>query len=236
MERPPIERWGVTADLIPLVGGHRNHAFRTTSLGMGKELVFKSTRRTEAAIRWLTEVHMAARVVGFVVPQQVEGSDGSLVQGGWTCERFLEGAHFSSSDVSSVLPLVAAFHVATAHLPQRPGFLSSKDLIGATHGGDVDLRDMPVDVVSRCRDAWRAVSNHSLSIVHGDLGPGNLINCPDGRTALIDWDECRRDLLLFDMAVLREADDQERRASRAWEVACSWKIEPGYARHVASRP
>lgn len=233
--RPPIERWGITADLVPLADGQRNLSFRTDGIGPGLELVFKSTRRAEAALRWLSTVQKIARDVGFVVPEQIESRNGRLIEDDWTCECFVEGEHFSPDELPSAVPLIAAFHEATDDIPQRPGFLSSQDLIEQDRGGDVDLRAMPADLVSRCRDAWQAVSWQKQAIIHGDLNPGNLIRCPDGRAALIDWDECRRDLILFDIAVVGESSEQERRACLGWEVACSWQLEPSHARQMADR-
>jgi hypothetical protein len=47
--------------------------------------------------------------------------------------------------------------------------------------------------------------------------------------------ECRRDLPLFDLGQMRVSDEVERRARLAWEVACSWLIEPNHAKEVAAR-
>ena len=232
--RPPIGRWGITANLIPLEGGHRNRAFRTDGIGAGQERVFKSTRRSEVALHWLSAVQDIAQEVGFVVPKLIASQADNLVEDGWTCEPFAEGAHLSTAELPSILPQITAFHTATGEISQRPGFLSSQDLIARDWGGDVDLRAMPPDLVARCRDAWAAAFGQRQVIIHGDLNARNLIRQPDGRVALIDWDECRSDLALFDLAVLREPTEAERLACLAWEVACSWQIEPEYARQLAS--
>ena len=202
MPRPPIERWKLAADLQPLPGGHRNLAYRT--VGLDRDVVLKSTRRTLEAIAWLDPAHAAARRSGFVVPDLIESAGGRLIEDGWTCETLVRGRPFAPGEMPDVLPLIAQFHEATASLPQRPGFRSSRDLITATAGGDVDLGAMPDDLVVRCRAAWRAVSGRPEAVVHGDLNPGNVIRCPDGRIGLIDWDECRRDLTLFDLGPLRD--------------------------------
>nr|WP_284739617.1 aminoglycoside phosphotransferase family protein [Rhizobium sp. CG5] len=233
MVRPPVDRWGVTAELLPLVGGHRNLAFKT--LGLPRELVFKTTRRTTAAILWLVQVQQIARQHGFVVPELIESRWGQLVEDGWTCETHVEGTSFAPEEMPAILPLISDFHAATADLPQRPGFLSSVALLDEVSGGDVDLDTMPVQLVSRCREAWRGVQDRKDAIIHGDLNPGNLIRCSDGRTALIDWDECRRDLVLFDLGTLREGDEAERKARLAWEVACSWLVEPDHAKEIAAQ-
>lgn len=230
--QPPIERWGVVADLRPLAGGHRNQAFRT--VGLARELVFKSTRRSSAAILWLVKVQQIARQSGFVVPDMIRCLDGDHVADRWTCEPLVEGRPFEPEEMPTILPLVSAFHTATLTVRQRPGFLSSRALLRKTVGGDVDLTAMPTELVARCRDAWCNVSDRTMAVVHGDLNCTNLIRCPDGRAALIDWDECRRDLVLFDLGPLGQGCDAERRARLAWEVACSWVLEPDHAKSCAA--
>lgn len=231
--RPPIERWGVTAVVQPLLGGHRNLVFRTQ--GLSRNLVFKSTRRTTAAIHWLVQVQQIARQSGFVVPEMLESCNGQLVDEGWTCETHVEGVPFAPDEMPTIHPLISRFHSATIDVPQRPGFLSSKALLNNVSGGDVDLEAMPTELASRCRRSWRAVSDRKEAVIHGDLNSGNLIRCLDGRAALIDWDECRRDLIVFDLVPLGEGDEEERKACLAWEVACSWLVEPNYAQVVATQ-
>ncbi|MGL4280506.1 MAG: phosphotransferase [Albidovulum sp.] len=223
----------MTTDLRPLPGGHRNAAFRT--VGLSQELVFKSTRRAPAAVHWLLQVQDLARRSGFVVPRFIMSRRNRIVENGWTCETFIEGTALMPGEMPTILPQIEAFHDSAASLVQRPGFLSSKTFLDQAAGGDVDLNVMPPDLVFLCRNAWRAVSDRGETVIHGDLNAGNLLICPDGNVALLDWDECRRDLALFDLGQVRVGDDEERRASLAWEAACSWRTEPEYARAVASR-
>ncbi|MGA0541174.1 phosphotransferase [Neotabrizicola sp. VNH66] len=230
---PPTERWDVQASLVRLAGGHRNLAFRT--LGLRQDVVFKSTCRTAEQLAWLRPVQDIARACGFVVPGLRESRDGRLAEEGWTCEPFIAGAPVLPGDLAALVPQIRAFHAASADLPQRPGFLSVRALLDRTAGGDVDLTALPAPFAARCRAAWQAVADREEAAVHGDLNPGNLILCPDGRTALIDWDECRRDLALFDLGALRPGDDDERMARLAWEVACSWQAEPEHGRRLAQR-
>lgn len=237
--QPPIHEWGISADLRPLTGGHRNIAFRT--VGLRQDLVFKSTRRTTAQLVWLGQVQEIARACGFVVPGLRQSRNGRLTEEGWTCERFVAGRHLSAAESASLLPRLRDFHAATTGVPQRPGFRSARDLLdqttaaGQAFGGDVDLAALPAELAARCRAAWAIVTDREEAVIHGDLNPGNLIRSADGATALIDWDECRRDLVLFDLGALRDADEAERRARLAWEVACCWQVEPEYARKLALR-
>jgi hypothetical protein len=230
---PPTWLWDVTAEVRPLAGGHRNLAFRT--IGLSQDVVFKSTRRPDAGLRWLLRVQDVARHSGFVVPKMMPSRRGALVEDGWTCETFVAGAALAAPEMPEILPLIRRFHDLAAKTVQRPGFRSSRSLLRTQAGGDVDLGAMPPALVQTCRVAWRAIAEGPQSVVHSDLNPGNLLRCPDGRIALLDWDECRRDLVVFDLGQLRAPDPVEARALLAWEVACSWRIEPDHARRLAQR-
>lgn len=230
---PPIALWGVSAPVEPLLGGHRNQVWRTR--GLAQELVFKTTIRSEAAMAWLLPVQEVARDCGFDVPELRRCLNGTYVAAGWTCETLMKGAVLPRAGLSALGPSLAPFHSGTTGWLQRPGFESSQALISVPSGGDVDLTRVPADVVALCRAAWAAVQAAQLSVVHGDLAEGNVLRGPNGRIVLLDWDECRVDLALFDTAPHAPKSDAERRAHLAWEVACSWQREPEYARDLAER-
>jgi Ser/Thr protein kinase RdoA (MazF antagonist) len=230
--RPPIARWGLDCALHPLPGGHRNLAFRTQSLP--QDLVFKSTRRTAGALAWLGQVHACARACGFTAPGLIPSRNGSLVEQGWTCEPFFAGRAFTVADLPALGPRIASFHRATRALPQRPGFLSARALLAQDQGGDVDLALIPPALVQGCRAAWSALAGEE-TVIHADLSPGNILHGIDGQPILLDWDEARRDLPAFDLAQLAPPDAATRRATLAWEVACSWQIEPDRARTLARK-
>lgn len=214
-----------------MAGGARNTVLRT--VGLDQDLVFKTTTRSGEAIAWLTEVHRHAEGAGLVVPRYLPSLRGALVESGWTCEPLIEGQAFSEHELPAIAPLMAKFHDATKTLAQRPGFRSSNDLLSEDAGGDVSLRVMPEPIVTACRATWTRVAGAPEAIVHGDLNPANLIWCLDGRPALLDWDECRRDLTLFDTVQMGGATAEEQNAALAWEVACCWHVEPERARKLA---
>lgn len=228
---PPIHLWGLSAPLEPLGGGHRNAVFRTSELA--QDLVFKSTRRTEAQLHWLTPVHDTAETAGFTVPRLIPALDGRLGPEGWTCEPLIEGRPFQPEDLPQIADRVDAFHRNAKSLAQRPDFCSSRDLLTETSGGDVDLCALPADLLALCRKAWGALDGE-IGVIHGDLNAGNLIQTGAG-PALIDWDEARRDNLAFDLLRTRPetATAAEKTAALAWEVACSWTLEPDHAALVA---
>jgi len=54
----------------------------------------------------------------------------------------------------------------------------------------------------------------------------------EGEPTFIDWDESRVDHAFFDFDLphLGALDEEQQKALVAWEVACSWTLEPEYAR------
>lgn len=233
MERPPIHSWGISAKLVPLTGGHRNIVMRT--VGLTNELVFKSTRRNLKAVKWLLRVHTCARQSGFVVPNMRVSESGCLIENGWICEEFIIGERMVTKDLPNLEPKIASFHALTINLPQRPGFRSSLEMLTHLRGGDINFEGMPSSIVEICRDAWQQLSNSPVSVVHGDINCCNLLRTKEGGIALLDWDECRRDYSIFDNGPLSGASKSIKRALLAWEVACSWWLEPEYAHGLARK-
>ena len=231
-EIPPIKHWDVSAGLLPLGGGHRNIAYRT--VGLHRDLVFKSTTRQPEAMEWLLPVQNLARKSGLIVPHIVRSCRSNLVESGWTCEEFVEGRPFTTNEVPCIRTKIERFHYLAARILQRPGQASAQDLLEFGQGGDIDLDAMPRHLVDTCRASWRGLTGHLRTIVHGDLNLDNMLRCPNGEIALIDWDECRRDFSLFDTGQLDSPGPTVQKALLAWEVACSWKSEPDHARKLAN--
>ncbi len=227
MARPPIHLWQITAPLQPLLGGHRNRAFRTQ--GLAQNLVFKTTRRGEAALRWLEAIHHHAEQSGFRVPRLIPSNNGTLIEAGWTCEPFLVGRALEPDEMRLIAPLVGRFHKQLMGHAQRPGFLSAAALSLHGAGGDVDLAALPPRLAEICRHIWAELP--PTTVVHGDLNPSNLIRCDTGGIGLIDWDECRVDAPVFDTGqVSKPLSTRNALALKSWEAACSWQLEPAYAR------
>ncbi len=235
MENPPTHLWGVTAPVTPLLGGHRNKAFRT--LGLDRDFVFKTTRRNPASIAWLLPVTDLAAQSGFIVPHPIASKAGHIIEHGWTCEPFIRGEPFRPEDMPSIAPPLARFHEASTGIKQRPGFRAAANLIHHDRGGDIDLRAMPADIAALCRESWAQLAAQPTCVVHGDLNPANLIRTDDDRIALLDWDECRVDVTMFDdfQTGVNNADPATQMASLAWEIACSWRLEPDYAANLAKK-
>lgn len=234
--RPPTELWGLgTPALEGVTGGHRNVVLRTAGPGPGR--IFKSTRRSEAALAWLAPVLDAAEASGFVVARPIASRRGRLVEAGWTCEPEIAGTLFWHTDLPRLAPLLRAFHGRTRGLPQRPGFRATAELLHVPRGGDVDLSAMPPALVAACRKAWQRIAATPRSAVHGDVGAQNLLWAADGRPVLLDWDEARRDVPILDLTLVRAGRRIPAHflAHLAWEIACGWRFEPVRTRLWAKR-
>ena len=232
-ELPPLAAWGIEAALEVLPGGHRNRVLRTR--GLAAERVFKTTRRSAEALAWLGPVHGAATAAGFGVPALIASQRGALVEAGWTCEPFIAGRAFAQDDLHQIALQLAAFHATTRALPQRPGFRAAADFGTASHGGDIDLDQMPAPLAQTCRADWAALADLPRAVVHGDICVGNVLWADGGLPALLDWDEARHDATLFDLGQMGPVSPAAARALAAWEVAVCWQIEPARARALARR-
>ena len=231
-----LRHWPPGRVVKNLPGGHRNTVVLVEMAG--RIYVAKSTRRSEAALRWVADAMQEARAADFVTPEFVPSLRDNLAEDGVTVETFVEGSPATVKDLLGAQPRLERFHQLTRNWPQRPGFASSVHLLTAEKGGDVDLSQMPPDLVETCRAAWTLFVGEPVSVVHGDLNTANVLKTPDGRLALLDWDEARLDASLFDTTI-PQADGQQSHALTkalvAWEVAVCWHVEPGHARRQAKR-
>lgn len=224
---PDPAAWGLSAPLEPIGAGARNAVYRCA------DTVLKSTRRSEASLRWLGPVHAAARRAGLIVPEPMRTNGGHLVHEGWTAERFLPGPLATRRDLAALGVSMSRLHDLTRHLPARPDMPGMAEILTTGKGGDLDLSQMPSDLVDEVLAAFSAVKDSETGAIHGDLNPGNVILTESG-PALTDWDESRRDALFFDHAALNKpVTAAQSRAALAWEIACCWQIEPQRARRLA---
>ncbi|RGP36835.1 phosphotransferase [Pseudotabrizicola alkalilacus] len=216
----------------PLTGGHRNTVWLCD--GPQGPVVAKSTRRTEAQLRWLTPLHHAARAAGFLVPSLKQSPSGHVLHQGWTIEPWVQGRAAQTSDMAALVSRIRAFHATCPVLPQRPGFCSLPELITQIRSGDIDLTPLPANILPDLRNAWAAVKDALAQPIHGDLGPANVI-LTDGGPCLIDWDESRVDLPALDLIHSAPQPPEITRAHLALEIASCWHSEPDHARHLLAR-
>jgi Ser/Thr protein kinase RdoA (MazF antagonist) len=225
--------WG-RVDLVgPLGGGSRNTVIEVR-LG-GRRLAARRSRRDPASLDWEITLldHLASH--GLRVPTAVPALDGRRHIDGVIAWTWLDGTPPSPADWPAVASVLRELHALTAGWPQRPGFASTRDLLTASHGGDVDLTLMPADAVAACRRAWTGLASTPQAVVHGDPGPSNIRITTRG-AGMLDWDEARVDHTDLDLAELPGSDlpperlAAARKAATAWEAANGWTIEPAYAR------
>jgi Ser/Thr protein kinase RdoA (MazF antagonist) len=228
-----LEAWGPLRVVGRLGGGNRNEV---VEVRRGTErLVARRSRRPAASLGWEVRLleHLARS--GVRVPAVVPALDGRRQVAGVLVTSWLDGRPPGPGDWPAVAATLRRVHELTAGWPQRPGAASTRQLLTAQRGGDVDLTLMPAEAVAECRRAWAALAGSAEAVVHGDPGPANIRVSADG-VGLLDWDESRVDATDLDLAELPGADLPPdrlavvRAAATAWEAANGWAVEPSYAR------
>lgn len=220
-----------------LAGGARNEAW---GLELGsRRYAARLGRRSPEALEWEARLLQSLRAADLLVPEVLPTRDGRLHSDGLLVLSWLDGeTPKSERDWRRVASELQHLHELTRGWEQRPGFLSTRDLLTGDSGGDVRLDLMPEEAVVRVREAWAVLDGEPLSVVHGYPGPGNIL-MQVGRVGFIDWDEARVDVSLLDLASLpldlsselgSERLGRTRRAATAWEAANGWLLEPEYAR------
>lgn len=236
--RAALAAWGRSEVTGPLTGGNRNPVLEIRL--DGRRLVARRSRRPPASLDWELGLldHLAGH--GLRVPGVVAALDGRRHVDGVVVQTWLDGSPPGPRDWPSVAATLARLHELTAGWPQRPGFASTRELLTAERGGDVDLAAMPAGAVAACRRAWARLDGRPAAVVHGDPGPSNIRVSAAG-PGLLDWDEARVDYTDLDLADLPGSDLRPaqlavaRAAAAAWEAANGWIIEPSYARRELAR-
>jgi Ser/Thr protein kinase RdoA (MazF antagonist) len=228
-----LAAWDGVAMVGPLGGGNRNTVLEVRR---GHErLVARQSSRPSGSLDWEIALcdYLAGR--GMRVPRFIAARDGRRHIDGVTVQTWIDGAPPGPHDWQAVADALRRLHEVTAGWPQRPGFASTRELLSADRGGDVDLTAMPPRAVRECRRAWARLARTPQAVVHGDPGPANIRVNADG-VGLIDWDEARVDHTDLDLAELPGTVlppgrlTAARAAVTAWEAANAWLVEPAYAR------
>ncbi|MCT2588308.1 phosphotransferase [Actinophytocola gossypii] len=226
-----VTPWGATV-VGRLGGGHRNDVFELRR--RSERLVARATRRSPESLDWELHLMEFLSANGFTVPVTVPADDGRRHVAGVVVQTWLPGREPTSYDWPAVTRELTRLHALTAGWPQRPGFASTRALLTADAGGEVDLTAMPAEAVTACRAAWAALDGPH-TVVHGDPQTAN-VRVGDAGVGLLDWDEARVDHPDLDLADLPDAElpFERNRVARAavdaWEAAAGWRLEPGYAR------
>jgi Ser/Thr protein kinase RdoA (MazF antagonist) len=231
--RAALAAWGRPAVVGSLSGGNRNTVLEIRL--DGRRLVARGSRRPPASLDWELDLLDHLDRHGLRVPCVVPALDGRRHVDGVVVQTWLDGTPPGPRDWPAVAAALVRLHELTAGWPQRPGFASTRELLTAERGGDVDLTAMPPEAVAACRRAWARLDGSPEAVVHGDPGPSNIRVSAAG-PGLLDWDESRVDRTDLDLADLPGSDlpaarlAVARTAATAWEAANGWLIEPSYAR------
>jgi Ser/Thr protein kinase RdoA (MazF antagonist) len=228
-----LAAWGQPVVVGPLTGGNRNPVLEIRLAG--RRLAARRSRRSPASLDWELDLldHLARH--GLRVPAVIPARDGRRHVDGVVVQAWLDGSAPGPGDWPAVTAALRRLHELTAGWPQRPGFASTRELLTAAQGGDVDLAAMPAAAVAACRAAWAGLDGTAEAVVHGDPGPGNIRMSAAG-AGLLDWDEARVDHTDLDLAEVPGSDLPPDRlaaaqaAAAAWEAANGWLLEPAYAR------
>ncbi len=210
-----LAHWGVSV-LRELHGGHRNRVFLVER--RGALFVAKTTRHSEASLRWLMPVLAVATRVGLAPPLLLQDGEGRFAPGGVTLEPFVAGRSGQLHELLALTPQIGRFHAALRGTRPRPARLAGR---------------APQSHLGACRVARSRLPAAPLTVIHGDLNLANLFVTEKG-PSLIDWDEARVDHPAFDLP-LRDPSAPVVRARHAREVIVGWHLEPTYARTLARR-
>lgn len=223
-----LGQWGGDAARVaPLTGGVANDIWRVRI--DGRFAVARLGGRSDADLAWETELLVHLDRAGFTVPVPLPTAGGRLFSDGLVVMTHLYGEPPTTpTHWRRVAETLRELHRLTRDWPQRPGWLSSTDLLRAQTGTKVDLDAMPPEGVDRCRAAWARLVGRPTCVVHGDPNPGNVLITGDG-VGLIDWDEAHVDVADLDLALPDNAAgldddalDVAAQASAAWEAAVCW--------------
>jgi Ser/Thr protein kinase RdoA (MazF antagonist) len=223
-----LAQWGDDAARVePLGGGVANDVWSVRV--DGRIAVGRLGARSDADLRWETELLRYLDRAGLTVPVPIPTRDGRLFAAGLVVMTHVEGGPpETEADWRRVADTLRQLHRLTGGWPQRPGWRSSTDLLHAETGTKVDLGAMPPEGVARCRAAWARLRGRPTCVVHGDPNPGN-VRVTASRVALIDWDEAHVDAPDLDLALPHNAAglddsayDVAAQASAAWEAAVCW--------------
>jgi Ser/Thr protein kinase RdoA (MazF antagonist) len=222
--------WGKdVARLEPLAGGSSNDVWSVRI--DGRLAVARLGKRSDADLAWEAELLQYLEGNGLSVPTPIPTTDSRLFVRGLVVMDYMDGGPpETASDWRRVAGTLRELHRLTVGWPQRPGWKSSTDLLGANRGTRIDLDAMPPEAVARCRAAWRRLEGRETCVVHGNPNnPGNIrmnAHC----VALIDWDEAHVDVPDLDLVLPHNgagldgaAHDIAAQASAAWEAAVCWQ-------------
>ena len=227
-----LDQWGDdVARIERLAGGVANDVWSVRL--DGRLVVGRLGRRSDADLAWETDLLQHLDRGGLTVPVPIPTVDGRWFVDGLVVMTYVPGRPpETEADWRRVAETLRRLHRSTRGWSQRPGWLSSVDLLTEAKGTKIDLTAMPSEGVARCRAAWARLDGRPACVVHGDPGNAGNVRITEDRVGLIDWDEAHVDVPALDLVLphnggeLSGAEyDIAAQASAAWEAAVCWKDE-----------
>lgn len=173
-KRPNVAAWK-NLELGPrLPGGARNPVYRARR--GHTDLVVRVSGRSDASLDWELDLLAELTKHGLTVPQTLPTDDGRRHSDGILVQEFIPGvAPQNAADRQRVVRTLQVVHSITRNWPQRPGFASATSLLTSERGGDVDFGTMPAGAADVIRNSWGPLLEEPESVVHGDVGAGNVL-------------------------------------------------------------
>jgi Ser/Thr protein kinase RdoA (MazF antagonist) len=233
--------WG-SGRVLRRLGGDGGRDIRLVELE-GRRAVARLGGYSEVEIDWELDLLEHLAEVGVGVPRIVPALDGRRRAGRLVVvEEVVGHAPTSTEDWIAVGSALRWLHRMTDDWPQRPGRLSSIDLLHVDRADGIDLREVPDEVTEICRAAWRRVDGMPTAVIQGDPHISNIRITPMG-PVFLDWSAARVDIPDLDLAELPDEAcpiHGKRRwlasqAAAAWTAACTWNTDLEHARRNLDR-
>lgn len=126
--------------------------------------VVRRSKRSDAALAWELDLIEEVRRRGLGAPEIVATAASDRSRDGVVIQHRVPGARPASlEDWLAVAEYLTTLHTSLRSFGQRPGFVSSIDLVDVDAGGDVDLTEMPAHAVEEAAVSWQLEPEYARS-------------------------------------------------------------------------
>jgi len=169
--RNVLKAFGLSGGPVRLTGGG-GFCYRVD------DAVLKPVKHTEEEV-WIAEVCNNLNSAKVRVPKPIRANNGSWLFGGWFATRFLKGKHIKGGNYVEVVEASKIFHEEVANLP-KPDFFDTRDHIWAV-ADRIAWGELPIPDFDFINEPLKRIFRflHPIEepnqLIHGDLGPGNML-------------------------------------------------------------
>ncbi|MDA1317111.1 MAG: aminoglycoside phosphotransferase family protein, partial [bacterium] len=141
---------------------------------------------------WIAKVYANIKEQGFRIPKPIKTVDGNYITtDGWTAWTFLEGGHTYQGMIPQMIESIESFHRAMNNVP-RPDFFdednpyrrADKYAWNETIPKIIHPKIKPL--VEQLHSLIKPIKNVNCQVIHGDLGPENILLSPSLKPGIID--------------------------------------------------